>query len=68
MHHTYPFVQPSAELAQLQAAIATLLQQLPQLSLLQLSGYDVGPDAVQHLSAMTRLQVRSQYDGQASLE
>lgn len=56
LEHAKTDVRYRAVLKQLQAVMEALLQQLPQLSVLQLKHIDIGPAAVQHLSAMTRLQ------------
>jgi hypothetical protein len=49
-------IKDETVLQQLHAGMSDLLQQLPQLSVLKLSGVDVGAAAAQHLSATTRLQ------------
>jgi hypothetical protein len=54
--HSFDCFKDKAALQPLHAVMSDLLQQLPQLSVLKLAGVHIGATAVQHLSAMTRLQ------------
>lgn len=54
--NSFDGLKDKAVLQQLHAVMSGLLQQLPQLSVLKLTGVDVGAAAAQQLSAMPRLQ------------